>query len=117
MESKLFKSQIISLVLCFLDHMNVEGWNILQRNLIGLEFPRSLNLGRFYSFERMLFKLGNFPTLKIYNILWWVFYYINDVFIDRTTVQNFRHYFALDEFSKSKVVFTSRLDIFFQLFA
>jgi hypothetical protein len=51
MESKLFESQIISLVLCFLDHMNVEGWNILQRNLIGLEFPRSLNLGRFYSFS------------------------------------------------------------------
>jgi hypothetical protein len=114
MESKLFESQIISLVLCFLDQHECGRLEYTSKkfdsHLNGLEFPISLNLGRLNSFSDYL---NWVISRRIKFTMFYGGFSINDVFMDRTTVQKFAN-IILHSTNSAKIKLSSQADwIFF----
>jgi hypothetical protein len=110
MESKLFESQIISLVLCFLDQHECGRLEYTSKrfdsHLNGLEFPTSLNLGRLNSFSDYL---NWVISRRIKFTMFYGGFYINDVFMDRTTVQKFAN-IILHSTNSAKIKLSSQAD-------
>jgi hypothetical protein len=100
MEWKLFEPQIISVVLCFLDQREC------GRLEYGSEFPRSLNLGRLNSFSDYL---NWVISRRIKFTMFYGGWNINDVFMDRTTVQKFAD-FILHSTNSAKIKLSSQAD-------
>ena len=115
MESELFEPQIISLILCFLDQRECGRLEYTSKkfhsHLNGLEFQRSLNLGRLYSFSE--YYLNWVISRRVKFTMFYGGFDINDVLMDRTTVQKFAD-IILHSTNSAKIKFSSQGDwIFF----